>query len=911
MRAKFIEGSVKAIAALALFVGTASCDVSIDWSDGGEAGEGATGGAAGSPAGGAAGASDGGTGGSADGGMSGSAGDDATGGTSDTGGNAGAAGDAGGAGDDGSGGAGGPGGAGTGGSSGNAGAGGAGTGGVAGRAGSSGDASGSGGGGGAPSCAVNNGGCHVLTSCTDTASGPTCGACPPGYRGDGRTGCVPNGCTGAPGTDCPCLKVTPDGDDVTAEASRGLLPFEHVQSAIDFAAAHRDIAVNVCVEGSPNGVATIYSGVGDSDFTMRDGISVYGAGAATVLAMVTGAGITFGPDVISPTMLSGFSIEPASTGITIDGALGARIADLSVLIGVYRSTPSTYRGIDARGAAVELDGFRVGHGSTSGSSQQGYGIQAFDSVIALRNADISIALSATSYGVWLENSPESVIENSRVAATGNSDGAAIRLVESDDVVVRGSTLEGGGDEGSTVHATDSEDLLVEDNDIRGSGFAQAGSGVWLERCPGSSIQGGTVECSGGTPGAAVRVNGDGREVKLHGVAVRSLGTAAIGILLEDCGGASPLVSENPSIVAIGGAAVGIRAAGDCHPNIQSNALISAQTTSNAGGSVTAVHCGAGSQCRILDNQQIRARGAVVSNPSTSQGRGILCEAGACAEISRNHIVGLERIDAPSGCVLTCSFGPSFGIDLSQSSPLVERNVVEGGCGHVSTGIRSIQGTARIHSNDVSGRSSSCDVVAPQTRASLHYGIEIEGAVDLHSNSISAGGPSAAVRTSCTSIGAWIRGPSSLRNNILAYSSPCDDSISVWSQGSVPPQTLQNNAFQVVNILHTVYRNGGTNLTLGPVNALPGSSANINLGLTSSTIDAGTTVGLPALDLHGNPRSQTLPDIGAVEWGDNPSLCNDVQCINGECHADGTRPFCICNSGYRNPPGNELACEAQP
>jgi len=40
------------------------------------------------------------------------------------------------------------------------------------------------------SCAIDHGGCDPLVTCTDGASGPVCGSCPPGYRGEGATGCT-------------------------------------------------------------------------------------------------------------------------------------------------------------------------------------------------------------------------------------------------------------------------------------------------------------------------------------------------------------------------------------------------------------------------------------------------------------------------------------------------------------------------------------------------------------------------------------------------------------------------------------------------------------------------------------------------------------------------------------------------
>lgn len=39
-------------------------------------------------------------------------------------------------------------------------------------------------------CVTNNGGCDVLTACTNMPGGRTCGQCPPGYSGTGASGCT-------------------------------------------------------------------------------------------------------------------------------------------------------------------------------------------------------------------------------------------------------------------------------------------------------------------------------------------------------------------------------------------------------------------------------------------------------------------------------------------------------------------------------------------------------------------------------------------------------------------------------------------------------------------------------------------------------------------------------------------------
>jgi hypothetical protein len=54
-------------------------------------------------------------------------------------------------------------------------------------------------------CATNNGGCKVLTNCTNTPGSFVCSNCPTGYSGNGYTGCVDvNECASGNGG-CPAL----------------------------------------------------------------------------------------------------------------------------------------------------------------------------------------------------------------------------------------------------------------------------------------------------------------------------------------------------------------------------------------------------------------------------------------------------------------------------------------------------------------------------------------------------------------------------------------------------------------------------------------------------------------------------------------------------------------------------------
>jgi hypothetical protein len=83
---------------------------------------------------------------------------------------------------------------------------------------------------------------------------------------------------------------------------------------------------------------------------------------------------------------------------------------------------------------------------------------------------------------------------------------------------------------------------------------------------------------------------------------------------------------------------------------------------------------------------------------------------------------------------------------------------------------------------------------------------------------------------------------------------------------------------------------------------------LHLNSTSPCVDAGITTGAPADDMDGQPRSPTLPDVGADEWGDQGGPCLGVTCSgHGTCQVVSAEARCLCNQGYQNPPGNLVAC----
>lgn len=93
--------------------------------------------------------------------------------------------------------------------------------------------------------------------------------------------------------------------------------FATVQGALDFAASHPHVAVNVCVAAGPSCGAAATISVPAGDLQMRDGISVHGSyeatgwtrcARATRLAPAGARGVVFDESIHRRTVLEGFEI---------------------------------------------------------------------------------------------------------------------------------------------------------------------------------------------------------------------------------------------------------------------------------------------------------------------------------------------------------------------------------------------------------------------------------------------------------------------------------------------------------------------------------------------------------------------------------------------------------------------------
>jgi hypothetical protein len=298
--------------------------------------------------------------------------------------------------------------------------------------------------------AVNQGGCDSLTACTNLPGSRACGPCPAGYLGDGTSGCVPVECDGAPSPSCACVEVAPDGNDALGAVSGGSSPFQTVQAAIDFAAAHRDHARKVCVAaGASCGATYAYAPSGGEAFTLRDGISIYGKYEATTFTRCTDSvttlsgGVAFGADIATPTAVDGFSV---SGTVTARGAHGALVSDVkgadldardatlvardsSVTTAYFENSPgSALDGSSASSVRLvgNVDGVALTDDTISGqgsASLVGVSVEACLGGFSLSHSSISVVLNTAPAGssaiaMHVDGSCHATIDSNGITSTG-------------------------------------------------------------------------------------------------------------------------------------------------------------------------------------------------------------------------------------------------------------------------------------------------------------------------------------------------------------------------------------------------------------------------------------------------------------------------------------------------------------
>jgi hypothetical protein len=442
-----------------------------------------------------------------------------------------------------------------------------------------------------------------------------------------------------------CVRVDDTaGDDLSADPVNGT-PFKTIQRGIDFAAAGAVkmvcVAMGTACTGSP---PLTYA----ANVTMASGVSVYGGYETTgwtrcapvvqpLIKPQRLEGVLFGNNVTTLAILDGFTIERqgASTqtaGITVDGATHATIANVTV--NALGTAPTTI-GINVLNAGTPLitrSAIFAGAGTTASAAVRASGARpiirgncgTIDGAGQCKDfcgSNVAMGLHARrggtggeSYGVLLENSPDSVVETS-------------------------SICEGGGDHVGGVRVrTNGTGVVIRGNNIDMRGGAMNTHGVWLE------------ECGNAAPWVVENyfISGTGVSNTTTASAVRSFGAC------------HALVDHNHKVWG-GGEGTNLRSNGVHCGNASRCVVVENEEIFGSGNGAPAsaygVNCEGGCS-RVARNALITGRGGVTSAGVHVRKVGPLIE--------RNRIDG--------GCATMAS----SGVLLVEAYARVENNEVRGG-----------------------------------------------------------------------------------------------------------------------------------------------------------------------------------------------------------------------------------------
>jgi hypothetical protein len=749
---------------------------------------------------------------------------------------------------------------------------------------------------------------------------------------------VANACEGAPDGSCPCLEVTPDGNDDAAVAENGLVPFRSVQAAIDFAATHRAIATNVCVAAGADCAARATFPGPSGELTMRDGIGVYGSyestfwtqcsGATTTLAPQTAAGVVFDSSITTRTTLNRFNIvrhaAATTTAASVRGSQGAALTELTVPMTEGLVNVS---GVEISGGAfASIIGLSIQGANDPSSTATGefIGVRSVDSGVELRGSTIDTWKSgARAVGVWLENSPSSRVIGTTVTLRWGFEGASAELVG---IVVTGGS--GLVVESSAIQLQDGISAVGVDladaglvnilgtsitarSPVLAFGVRAIRSSVELDTLPGVSLwsdgvgygvrledgPGSTVSGSASGVGTlyGVSISGNATGIVVSGAAAESAEGAATGVLIENCSGVEPRVGGFVS--ASGTTDVqGVRVTGNCRARIEG-------ATISAGGvasSLAGVSCSG--DCSITDN--------TISLTKSSQRMNMVASSSAvacsgCTIIARNTINGLALTSLSRSAI-----DSTTGID--SDATLISENLVGGGCAQVVTGVRTSGG--RVENNVIFG-GSPCGNAATLDGSRLQsVGLETRGSVDVSSNTIWAGSVVNGSIQGCRSAGLLVSGGGRYRNNIIHGGTVCNPlAVTEFAYMMQTPIFRGDPAVFAHNdvlgdYLDGTFDGGSQILSGSETNALSGTAASGNfsadplhasdfhLSAESPCIDSGSTLGAPTTDWDGDARDES-PDIGADEWTGAPSPCRGVDCSDHGVCRNGA---CVCDPTYGGP-----------
>jgi hypothetical protein len=631
---------------------------------------------------------------------------------------------------------------------------------------------------------------RTVAACT----GGVLGVCVPAAPTTTLDDCngIDDDCDGAVDEDCAaCIHVALDGDDVLAASNAAATPFQTLQAALDFAAAHREIAPRVCVAAGPTcGASATYSSPAGADLTMHDGIELLAnyesthftrcADSTTEIVPTTARGVVFPSDIVVGSNLDGFTLHAAydpthAVAVTVDGASGVMLSNLT-LVDVGRPSSG---GPWTNGSVYGVD---VVNGATATVTRS--------RIIGTASIGDSAAVHASDARVFVEDNCSGPLD----PTTGRCTGAC-----------------------GTAGAEISE------------GFSNLGIdyAILLENSPGSRVERNTicgVQAAPEQGDTQIEVKGAAKAVQIRANTLGGPGNAGgtslrvAGIQLEDCGDAAPWIVDNEAI-AVTGANVAIRAVGACHPVIESNQAIASLNVPTTGFYATAISCEAGtvpSRCVIADNASIIGDIEQQTTSGQNSATGIACRAGSCARISKNQIWGIKSSAACTGGACQ-RYG--YGLIVDGGSPVISDNVISAGSASGLTGAARFftsgveaTGTATFLGNQIAGGFSGA---AAELRANTLTGSSCD----------SPFGPTPAIQYSCYGI-AWSGGGKLVDNCIDASICACSDVVtapSAWAAfyengPDADPLVFENNQLNFPG--SPLYLDEGTTpLTAAQVNAL--------------------------------------------------------------------------------------------
>ncbi|MBI2388712.1 MAG: hypothetical protein HYV09_03760 [Deltaproteobacteria bacterium] len=691
------------------------------------------------------------------------------------------------------------------------------------------------------------GACTRVVAACSSGSATTC--VPGAPTGEVCGNSQDDDCDGVVDNGCGCVHVAPTGVDGTTCGSAAT-PCRSIQYASNKAGTST-WPKQVCVGGNVGCNTAASTATYNEAVTMKDGVSVLGsynpattgfsrhANCVTRIAAQDHNGVVFPATVTSATTLDGFVIDgrndPTNAAVTITGSTGA-ILDGCVVNGAG-GTSSV--GVLVTAASGTKATPRIQNSAITGGSG-----------------------SASAIGIRVVGSSPVI---SRNCDTYDSQGRCQNWgCYGTQRFVRGRINGNTGATGSVTYA------------------------IRLESSPSTTIDTSAV-CSSSGQGdvAGVRLSGDATGTIIRASNIVAPGGAtgnvnAVGVWADACAGASPWILGNYGISAqsrtAAGRADGVRAVGDCHPRVDSNRQIVGGEESAANDAI-GVYCardattGVASRCTILGNQSILGSQAGFPPSST----GVRCDRGACARIERNAMIsGAQGIN-------------TFGLVLDGAATFVDRNVITGGCTRgEGIGLLSIGSAARVQNNAILG-GTDCSSGAPTSA----FGVKVLiggglGELDLHSNSIVAGGTTSAA---CTSRGLGLDllpsstpggGRGVFRNNVI-LAGVCSTAYGVLElNASADPRIFENNDLFGFTSAVVLYRNENTtNLPgIGAVNALTDmtvaanvssnplffSSSNFHIQAGSPCRNAGTASGAPTYDYDADGRPlESAHDIGFDEY----------------------------------------------